>query len=326
MPKKQKPREQKDTSQVTLSHLRKYLFIFFFGVLFLFYPGESFYSKLFSQHKDIFVTPQDTTQEYSVTAVPYVQPGISSPILTADGVYVIDLQTGTPLLQKNPHKRLYPASTTKVITALTAFDVYQLDDILEVKRIIDEGQSMDLLPGERMTFENLLYGALVHSGNDAAYMIADNYPLGYAAFIERMNTKALDLGMKDSRFTNAAGLDSSKQYSTAFDLSLAGRELLKNKTLSKVVSTKSITVSDVDYSHFHPLYNVNRLLGEIPGIAGLKTGKTDLAGENLITLYKHNGKDYLLVLLKSEDRFLDTQAVVQWIQSSVRYQRIDQNQ
>jgi serine-type D-Ala-D-Ala carboxypeptidase (penicillin-binding protein 5/6) len=320
-----KPRQQIATTQITETHLRKYFFIFFFAILLLFYPGQSFYTKLFSHNKPLFSTPTNTTQEYAVEAVPFITKDTPSPFVTADAIYVIDLETATPLLQKNEHKQLYPASTVKVITALTAYDVYGLDDVLEVKRIIDEGQSMDLLPGERMTFENLLYGALVHSGNDAAYMIADNYPQGYDAFIKRMNEKAQSLGMKDSRFTNAAGIDDSRQYSSAFDLALAGRELLKNKTLSKIVSTKSITVSDVDFIHFHALYNVNRLLGEIPGVAGLKTGKTDLAGENLITLYKNKNHEYLLVLLKSEDRFLDTQSVVQWIQTNVRYQDITTN-
>jgi D-alanyl-D-alanine carboxypeptidase len=216
-----------------------------------------------------------------------------------------------------------PASTTKVIAALTAFDHYGLDDVLEVKRVVEEGQSMELVKGEKMTFENLLYGMLVHSGNDAAYVVADNYPGGYRAFVDAMNVKAQQLGMMDSHFRNPAGLDSALQRSSAYDLALAGRELLRNKSLSKIVSTKSITVSDIDYVHFHPLYNVNRLLGEIPGVAGLKTGKTDLAGENLITLYKRKDKEYLIVLLRSEDRFTDTQTLVDWIQQQVDYQKYE---
>ena len=92
-----------------------------------------------------------------------------------------------------------------------------------------------------------------------------------------------------------------------------------SKTLSKIVSTKSITVSDVDFRYFHPLYNINRLLGEIPGVGGLKTGKTEEAGENLITFYKHNGFEYLIVLMKSEDRFTDTENIVGWINSNIGY-------
>ncbi len=287
-----------------------------------FYPGNNYYTEMFAFHADLFKTPLQRTDSYEVTSVPYIQPGTPSPFVTAASVYVIDLVSTTPLFDKNPHMKLYPASTVKVMTALTAQDVFSSDDVLTVKRVINEGQVMDLVKGERITYENLLYGLLVHSGNDAAYVIADNYPEGYDAFIAAMNDKAASLGMKNSRFHNPAGLDNSGQYVSAFDLTLAGRELLKNPQLSKIVSTKSITVSDVDYMYFHPLYNVNRLLGEIPGVAGLKTGKTELAGENLITLYKKNGRQYLIVLLKSEDRFIDTQSIVQWLDQNVRYQEL----
>lgn len=288
----------------------------------LFYPGNSYYTDLFAFHPKLFTTQQEHTESYEVTSIPYIQPGTPAPFVTATAVYVIDLVSTTPLYEKNPHMKLFPASTTKVITVLTAKDAFQFDDVLNVQRVIEEGQVMDLVQGEKMTFENLLYGALVHSGNDAAYVIADNYPEGYDAFITAMNAKAASLGMKNSQFQNPAGLDSSEQYSSAYDMTLAGRELLKDKELSKIVSTKSITVSDVDYTRFHLLTNVNRLLGEIPGIAGLKTGKTDLAGENLISLYKKNGRQYLIVLLKSEDRFLDTQTLVQWLDQNVQYESL----
>lgn len=317
-PRTKKERTQKETTDLTLFHLRTYFFIFFFAVVFLFYPGNSFYTKLFSYEKDVFVPSESKTQEFEVQSIPFTA-NAPEPFLTADGVYVIDLETATPLYQKNPHKQLFPASTTKVITALTAMDYFDLDDVLVVKRVVDEGQSMDLVESERISFESLLYGILVHSGNDAAYTIADNYPQGYDAFIQAMNRKAQQLKMKDSQFENPAGLDSFKQYSTAFDLALAGRKLLENDRLSKIVSTKSITVSDVDFTIFHPLYNVNRLLGEIPGVAGLKTGKTELAGENLITLYKKGDKEFLIVLLKSEDRFTDTKTLVEWLAQNVQY-------
>lgn len=318
-----KPRTQKNISNVTLFHLRTYFFIFFFSLLFLFYPGRTFYTELFSFQRDIFTTSKAATEEtVKVSTLPFVNAAAEEPFLSAQGVYVIDLETATPLYKKNEHEELFPASTTKVITALTALDTHGLEDVLVVKRVEEEGQSMDLVAGEKLTLESLLYGILVHSGNDAAYVIADNHPDGYKAFIDAMNVKALELGMSNTQFHNPAGFDSAIQYSTAFDLSLAGRELLKNKDLSKIVSTKSITVSDIDFVHFHQLFNVNRLLGEIPGVAGLKTGKTELAGENLITLYKQNGNEYLIVLLKSDDRFTDTQTLVRWIDKHVEYESL----
>ncbi|HLL60376.1 MAG TPA: hypothetical protein VK338_01545, partial [Candidatus Nitrosocosmicus sp.] len=156
-------------------------------------------------------------------------------------------------------------------------------------------------------------------GNDAAYVIADKYPGGYDVFIQQMNKRAEELHMKNSSFINPAGLDAGGQYSSPYDLALAGRELLKNKELSKIVSTKSITVSDVDFTYFHPLTNVNKLLGEIPGVGGLKTGYTEDAGQNLISFYKKNNHQFLIVILKSDDRFIDTRAIINWIDTNIKF-------
>src|SRR3989344_9510430 len=125
--------------------------------------------------------------------------------------------------------------------------------------------------------------------------------------------------MKNSYFSNPNGLDSGTQHSTAFDLALAARELLKNPYLSKIVSTKEITISDVDFKYFHQLTNVNKLLGEIQGLGGLKTGYTENAGENLVSFYKKNGHQFVIVILKSQDRFVDTTILVDWIKTNVKY-------
>ena len=184
-------------------------------LIMLFYPGSNYYTQLFSFNPDLFTTPLHRTDSYNVSSIPFIRPGTIDPFLTATSVYVIDVDSTTPLLEKNSSLKLYPASTVKVITALTALDTFELNDVLVAKRIIEEGQVMDLVKDEKMTFENLLYGLLVHSGNDAAYVIADNYPDGYDAFIKAMNDKATSLGMKNSRFHNPAGLDNSGQYVSA---------------------------------------------------------------------------------------------------------------
>jgi D-alanyl-D-alanine carboxypeptidase len=180
---------------------------------------------------------------------------------------------------------------------------------------------MDLKIGEKITVENLLYGTLVHSGNDAAYVLADNY--GYEKFIKLMNEKAKKLSMKNTHFTDPTGLKENNQYSSPFDLALAARELLKNPYLAKIVSTKEIIISDVDFKYFHKLTNVNKLLGEIQGLGGLKTGYTQEAGENLVSFYKKNGHQYLIIILKSEDRFADTEKIINWINENVDYLKIN---
>lgn len=303
--------------------IRHVLLIFIFTLFFLFYPGSHHYIELFSFNRELF-SAQSRNISHTVVSMPYVINPSISPSMTAEGVYGVELTSFTPIFEKNIHGHFFPASTVKIITALVAVDVYQLDEVLTVHRVITEGQKMGLVVGERITLENLLYGLLVHSGNDAAYVLADNYKGGYDAFISAMNKKARDINMSDSVFKNPAGLDDFGQYTSPYDLSLAGRALLKNNALAKIVSIKSITVSDVDFKYFHQLDNVNKLLGEIPGIGGLKTGYTEEAGENLITFYKKNGHTFLIVILKSSNRFEDTKQMVSWIENNIGYIDLDQ--
>jgi D-alanyl-D-alanine carboxypeptidase len=287
----------------------------FFTLLFLFYPGDSYYFHIFAYNRNLFKEQRKIT-EPKINPIPYLK-NQYYPDISAEGVYVVDLPSFTPILKRAEHERFLPASTNKIITALVAYDLYKPEKVITVKRIITEGQTMGLVQNERITVENLLYGILVHSGNDAAYAIADEYV--FDRFVERMNEKAKELYMNDSRLTNPAGLDDFNQYISPFDLALAGRELLKNQYLAKIVSTKEITISDVDFQVFHRLSNVNKLLGEIQGIGGLKTGYTENAGENLVSFYKHNGHQFIIVIIKSLNRFIDTKNVVLWIDQNIDY-------
>lgn len=298
--------------------LSRIFVIVLYTFLFLFYPGDSYYVRLFFYNRDLFAAPQ-TTEGAMHQKVPYVLNTATTPMVTAQGVYVADLESFTPIFEKRANNRFLPASTTKILTALVAFDAFELDKVLKVKRVVSEGQVAGLVKGENITFENLLYGLLVQSGNDTAFVLADNYPGGEKEFMRAINSRAQALGMKQSHFKDPAGLNSSNQYTTPFDLALAGRALLSNKTLAKIVSIKSITVSDVDFKYFHLLHNVNKLLGEIVGVGGLKTGFTLDAGENLVTFYKKNGHQFIIVILKSEDRFEDTKRIVEWITTNVGY-------
>lgn len=295
---------------------RFYFLFLFFTLLFLFYPGDSYYQHLFAYNRGLF-NKSVTRVEVKTNKVPYLKNPGYLPVISAEGVYVVDLPSFTPLLDRNKSSRFLPASTTKIITALVAVDVYKPDYVITVKRTIYEGQLMELKIGEKITVENLLYGLLIQSGNDAAYVLADNY--GFDRFIALMNKKAADLKMVNSHFTDPAGLEETNQYTTPFDLALAARQLLKNNYLAKIVSIKEITISDVDFRYFHRLTNVNKLLGEIAGLGGLKTGYTEDAGENLVSFYKKNGNQYVVVILKSLDRFSDTTNVIQWIDQNVDY-------
>ena len=233
--------------------------------------------------------------------------------LTAEGIVVVDEDTNVKLFTKNPETRFFPASTTKIMTALITLEDYKLTDVVTVGNISTEGQMMNLVPGETMTVENLLYGILVHSANDAALALADHHIGGRERFIERMNEKAQTLHLTNTHFTNPIGLDDPNHYTTPEDLASLSLYSLKNPVISKIVGVPQITVADTLYQHFHVLKNVNELVGKIPGVAGLKTGWTENAGQSLVTTIMRNGRKVLIVLLKSQDRFSETETVLNWV-------------
>ena len=295
---------------------RFYFFFFLFSFFFLFYPGtHPFYQIAAYNRSELFETKKNPNLQ--IRPIPYSE-NLYQPDISALGSYIVELNSFTPVYGKNQSTKFFPASTTKIITALVAVDLYSHDDVITVHNPKEEGQTMGLSEGERITVENLLYGMLVYSGNDAAYAFANDY--GYPAFIKKMNEKAKSLGMKNSTFSNPAGLDEYLQKSTPADLAIAARELIKNPYLRKMVGTKEIIISDVDYKTFHTLKNVNKLLGEIQGIGGLKTGYTENAGENLVSFYRMDGHDYIIVVMQSKDRFEDTKNIVTWIGDNVRFQ------
>ena len=294
----------------------KFISLFaFYTLLFLFYPGDSYYFHIFAYNRQLF-TQRENTTHLKINPIPYLKLPYY-PEISAQGVYVVDLPSFTPILERNSQEKFYPASTTKIITAMVAYEIYKPDDVITIKRIITDGQTMGLVPGEKITVENLLYGILVHSANDAAYALADNF--GYDNFIKLMNKKAKELKMEKSYFVNPAGYDNERQLTTPFDLALAARTFIANKYLAKIVATKEIIISDVDFRIFHKLSNINKLLGEIRGIGGLKTGYTESAGENLISFYKKNNHQYIIVILKSQNRFEDTRNIINWLETNIDY-------
>lgn len=292
------------------------IFFCFYTLLFAFYPGDTHYFSIFSNNRDVFAEHKAPALAHSIKPYP-IKRFPNYPSVSAQGVYVVYLPSFTPIFEKNPHGYFLPASTTKIITALVARDLYDPDRVITVKRDSVEGQSMGLVRGEKITAEYLLYGTLIHSGNDGAYALADEY--GFDRYINLMNKKTSDLKMTSSAFKNPAGLDRTGQHTSPFDLALAARALIKDKYLAKIVSIKNISISDTEFKYFHQLSNVNQLLGELQGIGGLKTGYTEEAGENLVSFYKQGSNTYIIVVLKSEDRFKDTTTIVQWLNNNVIY-------
>ncbi len=285
---------------------------------FLFLPGQNIY-QVVSQEKKPWVAGL-TTSVPAPAPYPTNFTGVLPPELTAQAILVMDIPSGVWLYQKNPQARLSPASTTKIMTALVALDYFKMDDILTVKTQITEGRVMGLVQGEKLTFENLLYGALVHSGNDAAYTIAENYPGGVSEFVKKMNEKATQLSLASTHFTNPIGFEGNEHFTTAQDLARLAKAALENPTIAKIVGTPAITVADVGFRRFYQLENVNALLGKIPGVLGIKTGWTENAGECLVTAVLRNDRKVLIVVLDSKDRFGETTALIDWTFSNFRWE------
>lgn len=290
----------------------KILFLVLLGSFVALSPGQNIY--LMAQASEERVLPPWPLVAPTPAPYPVNRTGVyPGPEITATGVVVVDIDSGIYLFKRNENIVLSPASTTKLLTALVVLDTYALDDVVTIGDMHIDGQSMGLVRGEKITVENLLYGALIYSGNDAAWALADYYPGGEPKFVEAMNAKAKELHLAHSTFTNPVGYDDPNHKMTPLDLAILGEAALNNKTIAKMVGIPEITISDVTHTYFHQLKNVNELLGKVPGVGGIKTGWTEEAGENLITLVERNGHRVITIVLHSQDRFGDTSKLIDWV-------------
>lgn len=254
---------------------------------------------------------------------PYPKRLLGSPDLEpilAKAALIVDASSSAILYEKDRELKLSPASITKMMTALITLESFSLaDEVItpDVCTQFDGSSKMGLKSGERISVENLLYGLLVSSAADSACSLSQSHGLTREQFVEKMNEKARLLGMTDTFYSNASGLDevNGGNVSTASDTVKLTREALKNPFFRKVVATSKITVSSADLSSIHPLVNTNELLDVVPGILGVKTGFTDKAGGCLVFFYSREGREVVGVVLGSSerDRFEDVKKIVNWI-------------
>ncbi|MEX2028635.1 MAG: D-alanyl-D-alanine carboxypeptidase family protein [Candidatus Curtissbacteria bacterium] len=268
--------------------------------------GQNFPFTKFTQKIDA----HDLTKldQYPIT----VENSQTAPETSAIAATVIDNKTGITLYEKTPDGKRLPASTTKLMTALVALERCLPQTVLKVGYVEREGTQMGLATGDEVTVESLLYGLLVPSGNDAAFVLAYSCANSYQNFIAEMNKKAKDLGMANTHFSNPAGFDSTLQYSTARDLTKLSRAAVANPLISKIVATRSIVVSDTLGTKTYYLENVNELLGKVLGVEGVKTGQTEGSLENLVAKTTRANNTIITVVLGSQDRFGETTQLVEW--------------
>ena len=295
-------------------------FLYFLIVCFVFIS-----STALSLSKDILKEKEEELKMSEVktkvfTDIPRLQEGNPSfPVVSAQAALAIDLDSMTPLYEKNPDLSLLPASTTKIITALVALDYYKESDVLTVDGIKVDGQRIGLSEGEKLTAGSLLDALLIFSANDAAETLAQNYPGGYDAFIWAMNQKAVSLNLTNSHFENPVGYDGLNQYSTAKDLTRAAILAMQNPRFSQRVKQKEKIITNIDGTIKYKLVSTNELLGSVDGILGVKTGWTENARENLITYMERDKRRIMIAIMGSQDRFGETKELINWIYGNYKW-------
>ncbi|MBX3001904.1 MAG: D-alanyl-D-alanine carboxypeptidase [Caldilineaceae bacterium] len=224
--------------------------------------------------------------------------------VTGRAVLLYDVDADQILMEHNADQSLPPASLTKLMTALLILEQGDLQSQVTIgPDDLIGGATMGLQIGERWRVEQLLWGLLVPSGNDAALALARHHSGQAHVFVQRMNLRAQELGLTATRFVNPHGLDDVGHVSSARDLLTLTRLLWPYPLFREIVGTASITVGG------RPLQSTNQLLGTFPGANGVKTGTTPTAGQCFIASIDQNGHQLLIIVLGSQDRYADVRAL-----------------
>ncbi len=242
----------------------------------------------------------------------------AAPKLSATAAILIDGNTGNILFEKNPDKIMYPASTTKIMTALVALEAVDRGEIsLEQPLVMSQtafdsqdidGSGISLDVGEEMKLKNLLEGLLIASGNDAASVIAEGVSGTESAFVEKMNQRAGELGLSNTHFVNPHGLHHKDHYTTARDMAMLAREAMKNETFRSIVECAHIYLPPTNMSEKRYFINTNNLVSRMryadyfyEYATGIKTGTTSEAGNCLVASAESGEKYVISVIFDAEE-------------------------
>lgn len=246
-------------------------------------------------------------------AAPTARDATPAPDITATSAVVMDEASGAVLFALDEHRRLAPASLTKIATAVVAVQRGDLDATVDVdvdSRTMRGSSVMGLLPGDAFTLRDLLYGLLLPSGNDAALAIGRAIAGSDVAFVEEMNALTARLGLVDTHFTNPHGLGGrSSHYSSAYDLAVLARLLMATPPLPDIVATRSWTAEG---TREIAMSTLNGLLYAYAGTDGVKTGYTRSAGQTLAASATRDGHRIFVVLLSDSHREYDAERLFDW--------------
>ena len=238
--------------------------------------------------------------------------------ISAEKAILMDAATGRVLFEKNADDKSLIASTTKIMTALIVAEQCNVLDRVRIPKeaVGIEGSSMYLREGEILTVQELLYGLMLHSGNDAAVALAIYCGGTVEGFVELMNDKARQLGMDNSHFENPNGLDAPGHGATARDLAILASYAMENPIFYKTVSTKNVTIAE------RYLHNHNKLLWRYEGADGVKTGYTRAAGRILVSSATRENRRLIAVTINAPDDWNDHTALLDLGFSGYQQQRI----
>lgn len=248
-------------------------------------------------------------EDFEVENIKEVTTSSSVPTINARSAILYDLSYDRILYEKSPKQRRANASTTKMLTAIVAYENGNLEDVVTVskKSATTGGSTIKLRTGDKITLSDLIKGLLVHSGNDAAVAIAEHIAGNEEEFAKLLNEKAEEIGAVDTHFVTPHGLDNENHYSTAFDLILISKKLLEIPFLANIVSQKSVEIKINGNTRI--LGTTNEMLSTYVGANGVKTGFTGDAGRCLVTSVTKDDRRLICVVLgcdTKKDRTLDS--------------------
>lgn len=239
------------------------------------------------------------------------------PTINSRAYVVIDRKTNTVLIGKNEYSKKKMASTTKIMTAIVIIENYNLNETVTISKKAGNtgGSRLGLKAGDKITVNDLLYGLMLRSGNDAAVALAEYASGSIEEFARLMNQKSQELNLTNTHFVTPHGLDQNEHYTTAYELALLTNYALNNKTFATIVGTKNFIININGYPK--ELSNTNELLGNFNGIYGVKTGFTNGANRCLVTACKRDNKDIICVVLGADTKKFRTQDSVKLLNYSL---------
>ncbi|MCR5234477.1 MAG: D-alanyl-D-alanine carboxypeptidase [Lachnospiraceae bacterium] len=260
------------------------------------------------------------------------------PVLGAEGAILMDFNTGAILYSKNIHEQLYPASTTKMMTALLTIENTTMDEVVTfsheaIFNVDSDSSRIGIDEGEQLTVEECLYGLMLGSANEVAYALAEHVAGSLDAFVDMMNDRAVALGCNNTHFINANGLPDENHYTSPYDLALIARECYKNEAFANISGTRTYTIGATNIQSEERIMDNHHLMVEgfryqYDGFIGGKTGYTKAARQTLVSCAERNGIRLICVIMKEEspDQFLDTQKLFDYGFDSFKLVNVKENE